>query len=236
LNLDFYQSYDKALDNYYLTLAYISTLRNWTNLFSFKVSRFLFYFRLVGAVAFELSGIRAVLLIFPNTFEYFFDFYELVRLRWDPRRLNRETVLRAAALIVGSRWLLTHRLPPADHRPRLAADPIPAHVAERSARIAAALPALRLTDPARRGRTWGSSGREIMVLAVANTGLVVLYAALLPTRAGSIDIRQALLFSLLLTLIVTLYDRYRPIHIARFENDPWALQARRMASQAVEGR
>jgi hypothetical protein len=50
LNLDFYQSYDKALDNYYLTLAYISTLRNWTNLFSFKVSRFLFYLRLVGAV------------------------------------------------------------------------------------------------------------------------------------------------------------------------------------------
>src|SRR5262249_15774873 len=83
LNLDFYQSYDKALDNYCLTLAYLSTLRNWTNLFSFRVSRFLFYFRLVGAVAFELSGIRAILLLFPNTFEYFFDFYELVRLRWD---------------------------------------------------------------------------------------------------------------------------------------------------------
>jgi hypothetical protein len=95
----FYQSYDKVLDNYYLTLAYISTLRNWTNLFSFKVSRFLCYFRLVGAVAFELSGIRAILLLFPNTFEYFFDFYELVRLRWDPRRLNRELVLRAAAFI-----------------------------------------------------------------------------------------------------------------------------------------
>jgi hypothetical protein len=35
--------------------------------------------------------------LFPNTFEYFFDFYELVRLPWDPRRLNGGVVLRAAA-------------------------------------------------------------------------------------------------------------------------------------------
>jgi hypothetical protein len=325
LDLDFYQSYDKALDNYYLTLAYISTLRNWTNLFSFKVGRFLFYFRLVGAVAFELSGIRAMLLAFPNTFEFFFDFYELVRLRWDPRRLSRGLVLRAAAfiwiviklpqeyiihiaqvsatewikvnifgvettaswgqaianrplasvalgvlaaaLVVGFRWLLQHRLPPADRRPRLAADPIPEEVAERSARIAAAPPALHLTDPAliekvalvslvtivfaevlpgvqagvfavtagvafvivanialsmwlaRGGRERSSFGREFVGLAVANTGLILLFAALLPTPNLSLNTWQALFFALLLTLIVSLYDRYRPIHLARFEKD-----------------
>jgi len=39
LPLEGYQGYDKALDIYYLTIAYISTLRNWTNLFAFKVSR-----------------------------------------------------------------------------------------------------------------------------------------------------------------------------------------------------
>src|SRR5215471_14109604 len=99
LNLDFYQGYDKALDNYYLTIAYISTLRNWTNLFGFKVSRFLLYYRLVGVVIFELSQVREVLLIFPNTFEYFFVFYEIVRLRWDPRRMSRQLLLRAAAFI-----------------------------------------------------------------------------------------------------------------------------------------
>jgi hypothetical protein len=55
---------------------------------------------------------------------------------------------------------------------------------------------------------------------VANTVLILLYAALLPTDNGSIDVWQALFFSLLLTLIVTLYDRYRPIHVARFEDDP----------------
>ena len=66
LNLDFYQSYDKALDNYYLTIAYISTLRNWTNRYGFKVSRFLFYYRLVGAVVFELSGVQQILLLSPR--------------------------------------------------------------------------------------------------------------------------------------------------------------------------
>ena len=46
-----YQSYDKALDIYYLSIAYLSTMRNWTNLTAFTMSRFLFYYRLVGVVA-----------------------------------------------------------------------------------------------------------------------------------------------------------------------------------------
>jgi hypothetical protein len=53
-------------------------LRNWTNRFAFDVSRFLLYYRFVGVVLFELSQMGVFLLIFPNTFEYFFDFYELV--------------------------------------------------------------------------------------------------------------------------------------------------------------
>jgi hypothetical protein len=32
LSLDHYQAYDKALDIYYLSIAYIATIRNWTNL------------------------------------------------------------------------------------------------------------------------------------------------------------------------------------------------------------
>jgi hypothetical protein len=57
-------------------------------------------------------------------------------------------VALVAALVVGSRWLLAHVLPPADRRARLAADPIPDGMVERSGRIAAAMPALRLTDRA----------------------------------------------------------------------------------------
>ena len=94
-----YQGYDKALDIYYLSIEYLSTLRNWSNLAAFAMSRFLFYYRLVGVLLFELSQIRAVLLFFPNTFEYFFLFYEAVRLRWNPRRLSVAAVVGAAFAI-----------------------------------------------------------------------------------------------------------------------------------------
>ena len=97
--LDSYQSYDKALDIYYLTITYLSTFRNWTNQPAFRVNQALFYYRLVGVAAFELTQIRALLLVFPNTFEYFFIFYELVRMRWDPARMSRKMVIVAAALI-----------------------------------------------------------------------------------------------------------------------------------------
>jgi hypothetical protein len=322
LNLDFYQGYDKALDIYYLTIAYLSTLRNWTSGISFEVSRFLIYYRLVGVVLFEMSQIRAILLVFPNTFEYFFDFYEAVRLRWDPRRMSRRLVLGAmafiwiviklpqeyiihvaqvdttdwikvnifgveptatwavaitnrpvvslllvgavAALAVAAVWLVRHRLPAADHPPRLAADPISADLAERSRRIATTPHPLRLTDPAliekvalvslvsvvfaqvlpgleagllttalgvafvivantilstwlaRHDRSLTATLRGFLALSILNTVLIVLYSVLLPVTNGAIEVRHALFFALLLTLIVTLFDRYQPIHSARF--------------------
>ena len=81
-----YQGYDKAMDVYYLAIAYLSTLRNWTSEPAVGVARFLYFYRLVGVVAFELTDWRPLLLIFPNTFEYFFIAYEIVRLRWNPTR------------------------------------------------------------------------------------------------------------------------------------------------------
>lgn len=96
-----YQGYDKAMDVYYLAIAYLSTLRNWTSRPAFEVSRFLYFYRLVGVVAFELSQIRALLMVFPNTFEYFFIAYEAVRSRWNPLRFGlRFWVLTAAAIWV----------------------------------------------------------------------------------------------------------------------------------------
>lgn len=97
--LDGYQSYDKALDVYYLSVAYLSTLRNWTNQKAFRASQFLYYYRMVGALLFEFTQSRAVLFIFPNTFEYFFLFVELVRLGWNTRRMGTWTVILGAAAI-----------------------------------------------------------------------------------------------------------------------------------------
>jgi hypothetical protein len=96
-----YQGYDKAMDVYYLAIAYLSTLRNWTSRPAFRVAQFLYFYRLVGVVAFELTQWRPLLLIFPNTFEYFFIAYEVVRLRRDPSRYSlRFWVVTAAAIWV----------------------------------------------------------------------------------------------------------------------------------------
>ncbi|MFI5694759.1 hypothetical protein ACIA58_23090 [Kribbella sp. NPDC051586] len=94
-----YQSYDKAMDVFYLSIAYLASLRNWTNHGAVRIGRFLFFFRQVGVVAFELSGARLLLLLFPNTFEYFFIAYEAVRTRRNPLRYGfRFWVLVAAAI------------------------------------------------------------------------------------------------------------------------------------------
>ena len=99
LNLDGYQSYDKALDVFYLAIAYLSTLRNWVAPFAANTAMFLWYYRLVGVVIFELTQERAFLLIFPNTFEYFFIVYETIRLAWNPARLSNRAVIGLAAFI-----------------------------------------------------------------------------------------------------------------------------------------
>jgi hypothetical protein len=94
-----YQGYDKAMDVYYLAIAYLSTLRNWTSEAAVRVAGFLYFYRLVGVVAFEETQWRPFLLIFPNVFEYFFIAYEVYRLRRDPARLARGAWIAAAAVI-----------------------------------------------------------------------------------------------------------------------------------------
>ncbi len=94
-----YQGYDKAMDNFYLAMAYLATLRNWTSLGAVRIGRGLFFYRLVGVVVFELTGWRPLLLLFPNTFEYFFIAYEAVRSRWDPLRISTRGWLITAATI-----------------------------------------------------------------------------------------------------------------------------------------
>lgn len=323
INLDGYQGYDKSLDIYYLTIAYTATLRNWTNLYAFKVSRFLWYYRLFGVVLFELTQLRWILFVFPNTFEYFFIYYETVRLRWDPVKLTRKGLLIAAAaiwifiklpqewwihiaqldmtdflkenifgvptdatleeilqanlwiipaliilivvIIVGGRWLL-RRLPPADWKLSFDADAhqlSPAQLAQDKTRQLPAEPffsrallekivlvslvsiifaqVLEATATnlqlalgvavviivnsalsqwlARRGTEWRHLLVQFAVMAAANFATAALVIILLPRLDGAIDVQKILFFGLLLTLIVTLFDRYRPAHLLRFAAD-----------------
>ncbi len=325
-----YQSYDKALDVYYLVIAYISTLRNWTNQFAVKVARFLIFYRLVGVVLFEMSGVRELLFIFPNTFEYFFIFYESVRLFWDPRRMSPKLVLGATAFIwifiklpqewwihiaqldttdfvqetifgvpagtpwldtfatrpwivviavivvavagYALYWLMQHKLPPRDRSLTIDADAEPdraipsgrmqavrarlmrrvldASLVEKYALIGLVsiifgkMLGVR-TDPIeftlligivvvanaalstwleRYGFGPGAALRQFVVTGLLNIAIVgvlllvfdVLGAPAEPTRLG--------FFVVLVTLLITLYDRYRPEYLARFsqEEDPRA--------------
>ncbi len=99
LNLDGYQNYDKALDIFYLTIAFLAVYRNWTNTTAINVARFLWYYRLVGVWLFEVFQQRWLLFVFPNTFEYFFIAYAAIRTQWDPRRLTNRAVIGLAAFI-----------------------------------------------------------------------------------------------------------------------------------------
>lgn len=331
-DLEGYQSYDKALDVYYLAIAYIATMRNWTNIAAYETSRFLWYYRLTGTTLFELAGWRALLLIFPNTFEYFFLYVEAVRTRWSIRRLTRKHVLAAAALIwvviklpqeawihvfqldvtdafkehvLGSPleeswgtalannlwifplvlaigvalWLLgrnvLRRLPREDWPLTLDGDEHvdtgatlePRPRAERHWReglvekivlvgllsviFSQMLPSVDVGPLqmmvgvgavvvanaavshwlARRGTHWRSTATEFGALAAINFGLGVLYITLTPSFGADIGRIGLLFFTLLLTLIITLYDRYRPVIDARREAEATAVMASRAADE-----
>jgi hypothetical protein len=330
MNLDWYQGYDKALDIYYLAIAFLSTMRNWSNLPAFAMSRFLWYYRLVGVLLFELSQIRAMLLLFPNTFEYFFLFYEGVRTRWNPKRLSVAAVIAAAfaiwvfikvpqeywihvaqldftdsfkeyvlgvpadtgwgaafganvpvtlallVLIVGlvilARWLVVAKLPPADWGFTLSADAhglgvTPAQVLaaqQRAAQrffsgallekvvlvalvtiiFAEVLPTVHVQPLplasgvaliiiantvvsqwlVKRGVDWQSSLREFLVMAMVNLVILGCFSVILPGMNVPLDAPATLFGLALLTLLVTLYDRFRPYYDARRELEVAALR------------
>jgi len=52
-------------------------------------------------------------------------------------------------------------------------------------------------------------------MAAVNFGLVLIYSFILPRFDGSINLGNTLFFVLLLTLLVTMFDRYRPFYDKR---------------------
>ena len=321
LDLVDYQSYDKALDIFYLAIAMLATLRNWASYPAVQIARFLFYFRLVGVVLFVLIEWRPLLLIFPNTFEYFFIFYEIVRSRWTPARLGTHFFVVAATAIwvvfklpheywihvaqldatdivkdvvfgagsgvgwsdaiarqpaafalliaaivtaiVGVRVLVRRLAPPPAHELTLAAAPLPDFIDEaqerdrriagwrlfdmhlmekivlvgcvtvifaqvlpgvdpsplqrlRGAAIVVTINAFVRIRLARASRSRESAILSFVMLTAINMVIVAFSDWLLRRREGSLDIPSTLFFLLLLTLIVTLYDRWHPVFDARF--------------------
>ena len=77
--------YDKALDIYYLAIAYASTLRNWRDPFAFDIAALLWYYRLVGALAFELTGAAGCCWSSPTPSSTSSSPTRRSGSRWDPR-------------------------------------------------------------------------------------------------------------------------------------------------------
>ena len=80
---DHYHSIDKVLDMYYLSLELYVSL-SWTERIPRLISIWLFAYRLVGVVLFEIVGSRWLLFVFPNLFENWFLFV-LIVWRFFPR-------------------------------------------------------------------------------------------------------------------------------------------------------
>jgi hypothetical protein len=289
---------------------------------AFRISRFLFYYRLVGIVLFEILQLRWLLLLFPNVFEYFFIFYEIVRLRWDPKRLSGKALWAVAAGIwiviklPQEYWIHVAQLDVTDTvkqnllgypattswkeilitnpglvlafilglalliyalwrwiRPKLPAPDwplsfvpdanltvIPVQRLQSTTRLLAArfldhelfekallvsllvvifahiLPGIRSSDLelalamiiiivvntfvsellVRRGVTWLHALRQGLVMVAVNLPVLITLSFLRYGNIPLIAFANIIFFTLLLSLIVTLYDRYRPIYLVRF--------------------
>ncbi|MFV0308658.1 MAG: hypothetical protein ACK5OX_13045 [Desertimonas sp.] len=317
LDLAGYQGYDKALDVYYLAIAFLSTMRNWRSPYAALLAAGLWYYRLIGVTLFELTDVRALLLVFPNTFEYLFIAYETIRLGWDPNRLGRRRLVLLAAFIwvfiklpqewwihiakldftnvlkrdvlgvpldaswgtaLGENWwfvalvavlavalVLAVRavvarapapdwpvsfdvdrhpgFPPTGHLQRtrffdmvlaekvvlivlvvlIFAQMLP-ESSVATGPLCLAVAVISIGNAAvsewwqRRGATWATIPRQFVAMLVLNLGLVGLYAVLPHQQDRRLNEAAAAFFLLLVTLIITLYDRYRPLRATRVES------------------
>lgn len=73
INFETYQVRDKILDLYMSSIALYKSL-DWGEILARKAAIFLYVWRFIGVVLFELSQIRPLLIFFPNVFEFFFLF------------------------------------------------------------------------------------------------------------------------------------------------------------------
>jgi len=170
-------------------------------------------------------------------------------------------------LLVLARWVVVHRLPPADHPFTLDADqhqPMVegAEIDRQRRRIAERFISLELLekvvlvglvslifsrmlpggDPAglailvgmavvvvvntaissiliRRGERPHGAIEQFVVMLVINIVIVLVGAAITETLRG-VQLEHAAVYVLLLSVIVTAYDRYRPLYKARFADGP----------------
>lgn len=93
-NYDFYQTWDKAMDITYLTVAII-TVRHWKDIIAKKIAVFFYVFRTSGVFLYFLFQIKPLLFFFPNIFENFFIWYLIFT------HISREYTISKSGVIWG---------------------------------------------------------------------------------------------------------------------------------------
>ena len=96
-----YHMVDKWLDMYFLTIFLITT-RKWKLQMLKTTALVLYLWRLVGFVLFEITGIRWLLLVFPNLFNSFYLFYVIWRgvAKKEPIRTKKQLFLFLGVLLI----------------------------------------------------------------------------------------------------------------------------------------
>lgn len=113
-----YQQFDKYADLIYMVTFLIVALR-WEGI-ARNVAIGLFAFRMVGFAVFEVTSARAILLAFPNVFEFWFVFVSALKHWWPRYRLTwRRTAVWMVPLLAAkefqeyalhsARWLDKYR-------------------------------------------------------------------------------------------------------------------------------
>ncbi|MDP6666059.1 MAG: hypothetical protein QF357_01525 [Dehalococcoidia bacterium] len=103
-----YQAFDKWIDLVYM-LTFLWVANRWNGP-ERTVTLGLFAFRMIGFIAFEFTGARPVLLVFPNVFEFWFVFVA-IRLHYWPNYVmtrQRLVIWLAVCLVLklGQEWVL----------------------------------------------------------------------------------------------------------------------------------
>lgn len=98
-----YQALDKWLDQVYMAVFLVVAWR-WTGA-DRAVAVGLYLFRLVGFALFEVTGDRAVLLLFPNVFEFWFLLVLVVRRWWPGYTWRPASLALALAVLTGFKEL-----------------------------------------------------------------------------------------------------------------------------------
>jgi hypothetical protein len=103
-----YQAFDKWLDQVYMA-AFLAVAWRWGGL-PRAVAVWLYAFRLAGFAAFEVTGERGLLILFPNVFEFWFVFVAAQRHWWPRFRYTAWKTAVAVALLAAAKLVQEYAL------------------------------------------------------------------------------------------------------------------------------